>query len=202
MRFRPAYLLLTLALLGMAAGCGRVIPKDKLSHIYADMFIADQWVRDHPASRRTADTTFFYEPIFNSYGYTSEDYLRTVDKYLEDPEKYAKILEATKEILTAKAEEQDEIKRMQDWRTKIANIASRTHKRVFSLDSLSWLDSTYLWPAPKLDPAILDSIEIFAARADSVVFAAQEKDMRELDSLSRIHDLKIEKFRPMRHKKK
>ena len=197
-----AYVVLLLAVICTAGACTRIIPGDKLARIYADMFVADQWVRDHPAARRTADTTFFYEPIFNRYGYTSEDYLKTVDKYLENPDKFAKVLDKTKEILSDLVEEHEVIAAHQKWLKDLDKFAESLRKPVFSLDSLSWLDSTYLWPAPKLDPAILDSIEVFRVRADSIVFAAQEKDMHELDSLSAINDLKIEKSRPRRHKKK
>ena len=187
-----AYLCLLLAVLCTASGCGRVIPDGTLAQIYADMFVADQWVRDHPAARRTADTTFFYEPIFNSYGYTTEDYLRTVDRNLEDPESYAKILGKANDLLVERAEAQNEIAGRIQWMKDMRRIGTLARKPVFSLDSLSWLDSTYRWPAPRPDPAVLDTILDQTARADSLVRVRLDRDIFELDSLAASNPLHID----------
>ena len=85
---------------------GRVIPKKKMAAIYADMFVADRWLSDHPYARKTADTTFFYNPIFKKYGYTSRDYEASVRHYIKTPDKYAQIISSASEII------EDEIKRM------------------------------------------------------------------------------------------
>ena len=47
----------------------KVIPVQKMEKIYKEMFLADQWLVDFPAKRSMADTTWFYEPIFEKYGY-------------------------------------------------------------------------------------------------------------------------------------
>ena len=62
--------------------------------------------------RRTADTSLVYEPILNKYGYTTEDYVRSVDVYMDDPERYSRILRETGVILNDKLEEL-EVKRQQ-----------------------------------------------------------------------------------------
>ena len=46
-----------------------------------------------------ADTTLFYEPILEEYGYTKADYVKSVGKYMEDPEKFADIFKESKKIL-------------------------------------------------------------------------------------------------------
>ena len=85
----------TAVLLGLllfsCSGRPRIIPRATLTDIYADMFLADQWLRDNSSERQRADTSLFYDPIFARYGYTFEDYDATVRKYMEDPEKFSKI---------------------------------------------------------------------------------------------------------------
>ena len=77
----------------LAASCGpRVIPRGKLSDIYVEMFLTDQWLRENPAINRTTDTLLVYEPIFNRYGYSTDDYLRSQEYYLRDPDRYAKLM--------------------------------------------------------------------------------------------------------------
>ncbi len=76
-------------------GCARearVIPVRKMERIYREMFLADQWLADNPERRVAADTTWFYEPLFEKYGFTLKDYQKSVDHYLNDPERYAEML--------------------------------------------------------------------------------------------------------------
>ena len=76
-----------------------VIPRAKLSRIYADMLMTDQWVMSAKGVRLIADTSLVYEPILEKYGYTTEDYVKTVDVYMNDPERFAKVLRTTVDIL-------------------------------------------------------------------------------------------------------
>lgn len=88
-------------------GCGkrRYIPAGTLSRIYAEMFIADQWSLSNSESRRQSDTTLFYEPIFNKYGYTTDDFQRTVSHYLYKPEKYKRIMVRAHGIISKQLEQ-------------------------------------------------------------------------------------------------
>lgn len=70
----------------------RVIPAGKMEKIYREMLLADQWLADNPEKRTMADTTWFYEPIFRKYGFTLNDYQKSVDVYLNDPKRYADML--------------------------------------------------------------------------------------------------------------
>jgi hypothetical protein len=70
----------------------RVIPKSKMQKIYHEMLVADQWLADNPDKRSKADTTWFYEPIFEKYGYTYDDYLCTVDDLLNDPGRFSDLI--------------------------------------------------------------------------------------------------------------
>ena len=76
-----------------------VSPRAKLSRIYAEMLMTDQWVMSAKGVRLIADTSLVYEPILEKYGYTTEDYVKTVDVYMNDPERFAKVLRTTVDIL-------------------------------------------------------------------------------------------------------
>lgn len=78
--------------LGACSREARVIPVRKMERIYREMFLADQWLADNPDKKVTADTTWFYEPIFEKYGYTLKDYQKSVDYYLNDPKRYAEMM--------------------------------------------------------------------------------------------------------------
>ena len=72
----PGYALAAVALFLLLFSCGRgrrMISPTDMSKIYADMLVMDQWLRIN-AEGRKADTTLVYEPIFNKYGYTLDDY--------------------------------------------------------------------------------------------------------------------------------
>ncbi len=142
-----AYVFVAVALLAGVIACSRVriIPESKLSQIYAEMLMADEWVREHPAARRVADTTLFYEPIFNKYGYTTSDYIATVDKYMYKPDEFAKVFEKTKEILAEKAQQYRDMKELVDGINE-ANKAIRGYvAKDFLADSLIWSDTSILW---------------------------------------------------------
>lgn len=106
MKFRVSHIPGLLALVLCVASCGRpkdVIKRDEMAVIIEDMILADYWVSLQSAEiRRQSDTTHFYEGIFNKYGYTLDDYLRSVDYYLNDPERFARIVKKTKASIEAK----------------------------------------------------------------------------------------------------
>ncbi len=81
-----------------------IIPRAEMSRIYADMLVADSWLMgSNPEERNMTDTTAFYEPVFKKYGYTTSDYLASVDYYLNDPERFSRILRKTQQILDEEA---------------------------------------------------------------------------------------------------
>ena len=89
-----------------AAACShgpKVIPRSKMIKIYEEMLVVDQWLFDNQDAGFKADTTLFYEPIFNKYGYTSEDYNVSVEYYLRDPLRYSRMLKKVALELDAKA---------------------------------------------------------------------------------------------------
>ena len=87
----------------LASSCGRdkarVISRSKMSKIYAEMFVMDQWVQNKPGLRTIADTSLVYEPILEKYGFDSDDYQHSVEYYMADPERFSRILRSTVAIL-------------------------------------------------------------------------------------------------------
>ena len=81
----------------------KVIPRKDMEKIYREMFIADQWLSDSPSKRPIADTTWFYAPIFEKYGYDVEDYRASVNYYLSDPKRYAEMVGRVAESLDNEA---------------------------------------------------------------------------------------------------
>ena len=84
--------LVMLLLLPLSCSRGRIIPARKMAQIYADMLLADQWLRDNPSMRTQADSTLFYGAVFKKYGYSFKDYDASVRFYIEDPAAFSKIL--------------------------------------------------------------------------------------------------------------
>ena len=150
MRLRWAHIVVLAAVLAMLCGCGRrsrVIPAEKFARVYHDMFLADQWLRDNPDARRVADTTLFFDPIFRRYGYTFEDYDRSVHYYLDRPEQYSKILDRVSERLRKEGERlQKEADVLTAREVELSRFRRGFVPLDFSTDSLRWSSSRILWP--------------------------------------------------------
>ena len=79
---------------------GKVIPRKKFACIYADMYLADTWLMNASYDARLrADTTAFYNPILEKYGYTLEDYWASVSYYMQDPDRFSRIIGKSGTIL-------------------------------------------------------------------------------------------------------
>ncbi|MCK9626172.1 MAG: DUF4296 domain-containing protein [Bacteroidales bacterium] len=89
---RSLILLLVSVLLISSCKSNGIIPKNKMADILSEMFLVDQYIDDVPEIRGGADTLFVYESIFNKYGYTSDDYIKSVKHYMENIDNYQKIL--------------------------------------------------------------------------------------------------------------
>ena len=114
-------------LLLFLSSCGRdrvkVIPRDELAEIYAEMMVTDQWILNTPNVRLIADTSLVYEPILEKYGYDADDYRKSVDVYMDDPERFAKILRVTGEILEGRLKVLEERKAEMDRLEKLRKEA-------------------------------------------------------------------------------
>ena len=123
MKIRVVNIIAACAVLFSLAGCSfnrtKVIPRGEMAEIYAEMLMADQWIIENSRTRTQADTSLVYEPIFQRYGYDTEDYRASVAHYMKDPERYSRILRETAEILDARILELKELKRIEDRRKSI-----------------------------------------------------------------------------------
>ncbi len=87
----------------------RTIPKNKLAKIYYEMYLTDEAISQDYKLRRMTDSLHLYEPIFNKFGYTTDDYLYSAEYYLKNPERYRKIFDKTKVLLVEKRVELEKI---------------------------------------------------------------------------------------------
>jgi hypothetical protein len=171
---RAAHIVVLAVVLAGLCACGhrgRVISENKLVRIYHDMFLADQWVRDHPDAREVADTTLLFDPIFRRYGYSFEDYDRSVQYYLDHTERYFKLLNRVEKQLRKEGDAlQLEADRLAARDVELSKYRRGFSRKDFSTDSLRWAGVQTLWPVDTL-PAV----DTLAARADSLAQADTAK---------------------------
>ena len=160
---RRDLLIAAVALAVLAAGCSRtlVIPSGTLSEIFADMFIADQWLRENRQLRKEADTTLFYEPLFNSHGYTTAYFRKTIDEYMYTPDKLDKILEKTVKILDERRNDLQKIQDRIDSAAAIKEMLGVFEKIDFQSDSTLLKDTMFVWnPNKTIDSTNINKYEI------------------------------------------
>lgn len=161
---RAAHIVVLAVVLAGICACGhrgRVIPENKMVRIYHDIFLADQWVRDHPDARVAADTTLLFDPIFRRYGCSFEDYDRTVQYYLDHSDLYFKLLGKVEKQLRKEGDAlQLEADRYAAREVELSRYRRGFRRKDFSTDSLRWAGIRPLWP-----------VDTLAARTDSLAQA-------------------------------
>lgn len=149
-------LVLLLLLPGGCAKRGRVIPAKTMSEIYAEMFLADQWLNDHSGAKRIADTSDFYGPIFEKYGYSFKDYDRSVNHYLDNPKKYTGIMEKCTKILNDRLD----LLRKEEKRRNLLKEIERYLKE-HALEPIDFEKDSILWMPDSLkQKIIIDSTDV------------------------------------------
>lgn len=137
---------------------GRVLSEHKMEMLYTDMFLADQWLRDHPKYRAMADTTLFFDPIFEKHNITFEDYDASLKYYVSKPELLAEITQKASARLS-----------------KMADIMSKEVERLAEIDrtnkanrvSHEFVDFESLEPRSEYF-SFMDSVSV---HSDSLAFA-------------------------------
>ncbi len=89
-----AVMLLLLAFAGCRKG-PKIIPQKDFGDLYAELLLADQWVKLHPSEKKNADTTFVYAEILRKHGYTDEQVVASMKYYLRDPLRYKRAMDVT-----------------------------------------------------------------------------------------------------------
>lgn len=164
------------------AGCSgaRVIPKKDLIPLYEDMFIADQWLKEHSEARAVADTTLFFDPIFRRHGYSFEDYRKSIEYYSGKTEDLREVMDSVTARLKKRA---DYYQKLSD---RIREVNEENERRRvqytrldFDADSAIWAADGILWPqrdslaaADSLAAGVLAVVDSTAVVADSLGFAA------------------------------
>ena len=114
---------------------GRVLSEHKMEMLYTDMFLADQWLRDHPKYRAMADTTLFFDPIFEKHNITFEDYDASLKYYVSKPELLAEITQKASARLSKMADIMSkEVERLAE--IDRTNKANRTSHEFVDFESL------------------------------------------------------------------
>ncbi len=131
-------LAVVLCLSACSSSGGRIIPKRKMAQIYAEMFVADQQVTLDFKTRSSADTSLVYEPIFEKYGYTVEDYRASRAHYIQEPDQYARILRNTVRILEGEVKQLKKEKVLMESMEQIKkNISKYKPERIYFMTGLS-----------------------------------------------------------------
>lgn len=149
---------------------GRVLSEHKMELLYADMFLADQWLRDHPQYRSVADTTLFFDPIFEKHNITFEDYDASLKYYVSNPELLAEITQKASARLQKMADSMNkEVERLAE--IDRTNKANRVKHEFVDFESLEPRSDFYYLP----DSSAVNS-DSLSVRLDSLSVS--------LDSLS------------------
>ncbi len=197
--FLLVLLLVSIVLLSCSRREGKVIPRGRMSEIYAEMFVMDQLISNDWKARNAADTSWVYEPIFEKYGYTSDDYRASVAHYIKDPDRYARILRETVRILELRVKElkaeKAELERLEALneendiflperiyfltglnnpglavRDSIAFYVDSAGGRLY-FDTREWLDTAFYGPVLKVDSLAAAGADSLKAAADSLMAA-------------------------------
>ena len=152
MKFTLRHILALCLLILCVCSCsrqGRIIPRNKMKQIYKEILLSDQWLRENSKYKAKADTTLFFDPIFEKYGYDFEDFDASIKHYLRKPDEFSTLFIEISDELTKEAEEMN--KDLEEERRINALLDSfepyKPHN--FKTDSTRWSLETILWSRTK-----------------------------------------------------
>ena len=160
----------------------KIMSERDMSDIYAEMFLADQWLNDNPGLKRTADTTRFYETIFRRFGYGFEVYDASVNYYLNHPEKYKKIVERAQNKLRSTQKSLESFEKALERQNQILAGLGALHLPVFAVDSVK-VDTLMVWAPWRDTLSYRDSVLRERLRLDSLRLDSLRRDSLRRDSL-------------------
>ena len=85
------------------------------------MYLADQWIRESSARQKMADTSYAYRPILRKYGYTDEDFRRSIGYYTDRPKEFASVFEQVSNSLRGDKKGIETLERQEIVRDSIRN---------------------------------------------------------------------------------
>ena len=153
----------------LAAACGpRVIPRDDMADIMRDILLQDQQVKQDYSLRKQADTSLVYEAVFEKYGYTTDDYLRSVEHYLSDPSRMEKIMASVADGLEKESKVLEKEISQDEWRASLLRIYNRP------------VDTTRR-PRPRVRP--VDTLRIRFSGDSAWLYRVDSISMHDLDTI-------------------
>ena len=152
MKFTLRHILALCLLILCVCSCsrqGRIIPRNKMKQIYKEILLSDQWLRENSKYKAKADTTLFFDPIFEKYGYDFEDFDASIKHYLRKPDEFSTLFIEISDELTKEAEKMN--KDLEEERRINALLDSfEPYKpHTFKTDSPRWSLETILWSRTK-----------------------------------------------------
>ncbi len=138
---------------------GRVIPKKDMIALYEEMFIADQWLKEHPEARAVADTTLFFDPIFRAHGYCFKDYEKSIEYYSGKTEELREVMDSVSKRLKKRSEYYQRLsEKIREANAENARLRVDYRFVNFSSDSFAWAADGILWPPRDSLPEVSDSL--------------------------------------------
>lgn len=132
-----------------------LIPQKDMPAIIAEIYMADRYVTSDYKLVLKADTIKIYDAVFNKYGYTSEQYVKTINHYISRPVKLKEFYSKAREILV---EQEQEISAFLDSKSLDAQKAFPYKKLTEEADEIKEYDSyerALRWIlAPEISPAL------------------------------------------------
>lgn len=124
-------LLLLVAVAAVSCRKPRVIPDDELAMIFHDVYLTNAYVQRDGVK---IDSVKLYEPIFEKYGYTTDDLHTTISSFAK--RKSARLSDVVEKAIKMLESESDALNEAVADLDTIDNIARRTFARVVYSDSL------------------------------------------------------------------
>lgn len=134
----------------------KVLKPKKMSEIYADLFIADSWLRDNQDKRRKADTTLFLDPIFEDHKVDYKDFYVSIEYYTAHPEEYSDILTGAIDIIQERYEIISVLSEQYNLAEEVRKKLPKYHIINFGADSMKALGDRAFWHPDSL--SVVDSI--------------------------------------------
>lgn len=134
----------------------KVLKPKKMSEIYADLFIADSWLRDNQDKRRKADTTLFLDPIFEDHKVDYKDFYVSIEYYTAHPEEYSDILTGAIDIIQERYEVISALSEQYNLAEEVRKKLPKYHIINFGADSMKALGDRAFWHPDSL--SVVDSI--------------------------------------------
>ena len=130
---KRAYIVCLLLGALLAGGCKHhtIIPDSKLALIFHDAFLANAYLQPKDARQ---DSLLVYEPIFERYGYTTEDVRYTIGNFSK--RKSARLGDVVELAIAMLEQEGEALNRTVAGLDTVNNIARRTFERTLRHDTL------------------------------------------------------------------